>query len=149
MKKILITLSILIVSITSFSQDEIKIPKGTNKIIMRTELNERENVKLLLNVLKENDFEINKLDTITFQIQTSERNMKNSIMNTDTYILNFNLYNGYISVTGKMIKSLLGTTSYEIRKGGIVEHMKQCFNEVNELCLKLVSQDKIEYTTKN
>ena len=149
MKKILIILSILVVSITSFSQDEIEIPKGTNKIKMRTELNERENVKLLLNVLKENDFEINKLDTITFQIQTSERNMKNSIMNTDTYILNFNLYNGYISVTGKMIKSLLGTTSYEIKKGGIVEHMKQCFNEVNELCLKIVSQDKIEYTTKN
>ena len=112
-------------------------------------MNERDNVKLLLRILKDNDFEISKLDTTIFQIQTSERNMKNSVMNTDTYILNFDLFNGYISVTGKMIKSLLGTTSYEIRKGGIVEHMKQCFNEVNELCLKLVSQEKIEYTTKN
>ena len=60
MKKILITLSILIVSITSFSQDEVEIPKGTNKIKLKTELNERENVKLILKVLKENDFDFNQ-----------------------------------------------------------------------------------------
>jgi hypothetical protein len=149
MKKILITLLLFIVSSSSYSQDEVQIPKGTNKIIMRTELNERDNVKLLLRILKENDFEISRLDTTIFQIQTNERNMKNSFMNTDTYILNFNLYNGYISVTGKMIKSLLGNSYYEIKKGGIVEHMKQCFNEMNELCLKITSQDKIEYSTKN
>jgi hypothetical protein len=116
---------------------------------MRTELNEKDNVKLLLKILKDNDFEIGKIDTTIFQIQTIERNMKNSIINTDTYILNFNLYNGYITVTGRIIKSILGVSSYEIKKGGMVEHMKQCFNELNELCLKLVSQDKIEYTVKN
>ena len=149
MKKTLIILSLIILSYTSYSQDEVEIPRGTNKIILRTELNERDNVKLLLRILKDNDFEISKLDTIIFQIQTNERNMKNSFINTDTYILNFNLYNGYISVTGKMVKSLLGNSYYEIKKGGIVEHMKQCFNELNELCLKIVSQDKIEYTTKN
>ena len=149
MKKILTILSFIILSVTTYSQDEVEIPKGTNKIVLRTELNERDNVKLLLRILKDNDFEISKLDTTIFQIQTNERNMKNSIINTDTYILNFNLYNGYISVTGKMVKSLLGNSYYEIKKGSIVEHMKQCFNELNELCLKVVSQNKIEYTTKN
>ena len=99
MKKILITLLLFIVSSSSYSQDEVEIPKGTNKIILRTELDERDNVKLLLRILKDNDFEISKLDTTIFQIQTNERNMKNSIINTDTYILNFNLYNGYISPT--------------------------------------------------
>ena len=73
MKKILITLSILIISITSFSQDEIGIPKGTNKIVLRTGLNESDNIKLILRILKDNDFEIYKLDTITNQIQTTER----------------------------------------------------------------------------
>jgi hypothetical protein len=149
MKKIRLLLLLFIISYTSYSQNEIEIPKGTNKIIMRTELNEKDNVKLLLKILKDNDFEIGKIDTTIFQIQTIERNMKNSIINTDTYILNFNLYNGYITVTGRMIKSILGVSSYEIKKGGMVEHMKQCFNELNELCLKLVSQDKIEYTVKN
>jgi hypothetical protein len=27
--------------------------------------------------------------------------------------------------------------------------LKECFKEMNELCLKIVGQDKIEYTTKN
>jgi hypothetical protein len=149
MKKILITLSILITSITSYSQNEIEIPKGTNKIILKTELNESRNVKLILRILKENDFDIQKLDTTIYQIQTSERNIKKGLINTDTYILKFNLNDGYITVTGKLIKHLLGNTYYDIKKGGIVENMKQGFKEMNELCLKIVSQDKIEYTTKN
>jgi hypothetical protein len=158
MKKILITLSILIVSITTFSQEEIEIPKGTNKIKMKTELNESENVKLILRVLKENDFDIQKLDTTIFQLQTSERNLKRKSVSSTTYTLNFNLYNGYISVTGRMSTNLtmrMGMFSTEVgnneisNKGMGGSPLKECFKEMNELCLKIVGQDKIEYTTKN
>ena len=158
MKKIIIILSLIILSYTSYSQDEVEIPKGTNKIILRTEFNERDNVKLLLRILKDNDFEISKLDTTIFQIQTNERNLKRKSISSTTYTLNFNLYDGYVSVTGRMSTNLtmrVGMFSTEVgnneisNKGMGGSPLKECFKEMNELCLKLVSQDKIEYTTKN
>ena len=157
MKKILISLFVLIISFTTYSQDEVEIPKGTNKITMRTELNQRENVKLLLKILKDNDFEIGKLDTTIFQFQTSVRNLKRKSVSSTTYTLNFNLYDGYISVTGRMSTNLtirVGMISTEVgnneisNKGMGGSPLKECFKEMNELCLKLVSQDKIEYTIK-
>jgi hypothetical protein len=158
MKKILLTFSIIMVSLISYSQDEVEIPKGTNKITMRTELNERDNVKLLLRILKDNDFEIGKLDTTIFQFQTSVRNLKRKSVSSSTYTLNFNLFDGYISVTGRMSTNLtisMGMISTEVgnneisNKGMGGSPLKECFKEMNELCLKLVSQDKIEYTIKN
>jgi hypothetical protein len=158
MKKILIILSILITSITSFSQDEIKIPKGTNKIILKTGLNESDNLKFLLRGLKENDLNIERIDTIVYQVQTSQRNLKNKSLKTTTYTLNFNIYDDYISVTGRFSTnisiSLYGVTT-EVGNSDITNKgmggspLKECFKEMNELCLKIVSQDKIEYTTKN
>jgi len=158
MKKILITLLLFIVSSSSYSQDEIEIPKGTNKIILRTELDERDNVKLLLRILKDNDFEISKLDTTIFQIQTSVRNLKRKSVSSTTYTLNFNLYGGYISVTGRMSTNLtinMGMFSSEVGNNEISNRgmggspLKECFKEMNELCLKIVNQDKIEYLIKN
>ena len=60
MKKCLIILICFIVPIFSISQNEIEIPKGVNKIKMLTSLNKNENVKLLLGILKENDFDISE-----------------------------------------------------------------------------------------
>ena len=109
-------------------------------------------------VLKENDFDIQKLDTTIFQLQTSERNLKRKSVSSTTYTLNFNLYDGYISVTGRMSTNLtmrMGMFSTEVgnneisNKGMGGSPLKECFKEMNELCLKLVSQDKIEYTNKN
>lgn len=158
MKKILIILTFIVISVTTYSQNEVEIPKGTNKITMRTELNERDNVKLLLKILKDNDFEIGKLDTTIFQFQTSVRNLKRKSVSSTTYTLNFNLYDGYISVTGRMSTNLsikVGMISTEVGNDEISNRgmggspLKECFKEMNELCLKLVSQDKIEYTIKN
>ena len=158
MKKLLFIFSFTILSFTSYSQDEVEIPKGTNKIVLRTELNERDNVKLLLRILKDNDFEIGKLDTTIFQFQTSVRNLKRKSVSSTTYTLNFNLYDDFISVTGRMSTNLtisMGTISTEVgnneisNKGMGGSPLKECFKEMNELCLKIVSQDKIEYTTKN
>jgi hypothetical protein len=158
MKKILITLSIFIVSLISYSQDEISIPKGTNKIVLKTGLNERDNFKLILKVLKENDFEINKLDTTSYQIQTTERKLKNGKLPTTIYKLNFNINNETISVTGRFsiqisirIGNVTDNSEYsEITNRGMYgSPFKECFKEMNELCLKIVSQDKIDYTTKN
>jgi hypothetical protein len=147
MKKILITLSILIISFSSYSQDEVEIPKGTNKIILRTELNERDNVKLLLKILKDNDFEISKLDTTIFQIQTSQKKLEKSF---STYTLNFNVFNQLISVTGNKYTEISPVTNDEIKNWGLKNSdPKLIFGKMNELCLKIVSQDKIEYTTKN
>ena len=78
MKKPLIILSFIIFSLTTYSQDEIEIPKRTNKIILRTELNEKDNFKLILRILKENDFEIKQIDTTTYQIQTSQKKLEKS-----------------------------------------------------------------------
>ena len=151
MKKILISLFVLIISFTTYSQDEVEIPKGTNKITMRTELNQRENVKLLLKILKDNDFEIGKLDTTIFQFQTSVRNLKRKSVSSTTYTLNFNLYDGYISVTGRMSTNLtirVGMISTEVgnneisNKGMGGSPLKECFKEMNELCLKLVVKIK-------
>ncbi len=147
MKKILITLSILIISFSSYSQDEVEIPKGTNKIILRTELNERDNVKLLLRILKENDFEIKQIDTTTYQIQTSQKKLEKSF---STYTLNFNVFNQLISVTGNKYTEISPITNDEIKNWGLKNSdPKLIFGKMNELCLKIVSQDKIEYTTKN
>ena len=158
MKKILISLFVLIISFTTYSQEEVVIPKGTNKIILKTGLKESDNIKLILKVLKENDFEINKLDTTTYQIQTTERNLKNGKLPTTIYKLNFNINKETISITGRFsiqisirIGNVIDNSEYsEITNRGMSgSPFKECFKEMNELCLKLVSQNKIEYTTKN
>jgi len=161
MKKTLIILSLFILSYTSYSQDEFEIPKGTNKIVLKTELNEKDNVKLLLRILKENDFDIQKIDTTTFQVQTSVKNLKRKSVKTTTYTLNFNFYDKYVSVTGRfstnMSISLYGNgvgvssngDSEIVNKGMGGSPLKESFKEMNELCLKIVSQDKIEYSIKN
>ena len=158
MKKILISLFVLIISFTTYSQEEVVIPKGTNKIILKTGLNESDNIKLILKVLKENDFEINKLDTTTYQIHTTERNLKNGKLTTTIYNLNFNINKETISITGRFyiqisirIGNVIDNSEYsEITNRGMSgSPFKECFKEMNELCLKIVNQDKIEYTTKN
>jgi hypothetical protein len=147
MKKQLIIFSLIILSFTSYSQDEIKIPKGTNKIILRTGLNERDNIKQILRVLKENDFEIQRIDTTTFQIQTSQKKLEKTF---STYTLNFNIFNQSVSVTGNKFTEISPVTNDEIKNWGLKNSdPKLIFGKMNELCLKLVSQDKIEYTTKN
>ena len=158
MKKILISLFVLIISFTTYSQEEVVIPKGTNKIILKTGLKESDNIKLILKVLKENDFEINKLDTTTYQIQTTERNLKNGKLPTTIYKLNFNINKETISITGRFsiqisirIGNVIDNSEYsEITNRGMSgSPFKECFKEMNELCLKIVNQDKIEYTSKN
>ena len=158
MKKILISLFVLFISFTTYSQEEVVIPKGTNKIILKTGLKESDNIKLILKVLKENDFEISKLDTTTYQIQTTERNLKSGKLPTTIYKLNFNINKETISITGRFsiqisirIGNVIDNSEYsEITNRGMSgSPFKECFKEMNELCLKIVNQDKIEYTTKN
>lgn len=147
MKNTLIILSFIILSFTTYSQDEVQIPKGSNKIILRTELNERDNFKLILRVLKENDFEIKQIDTTTYQIQTSQKKLEKSF---STYTLNFNVFNQLISVTGNKYTEISPITNDEIKNWGLKNSdPKLIFGKMNELCLKIVSQNKIEYTTKN
>lgn len=147
MKKPLIILSFVIFSLTTYSQDEIEIPKRTNKIILRTELNEKDNFKLILRILKENDFQIKQIDTTTYQIQTSQKKLEKSF---STYTLNFNVFNQLISVTGNKYTEISPITNDEIKNWGLKNSdPKLIFGKMNELCLKIVSQDKIEYTTKN
>ena len=157
MKGILLVLFISI-SFLSFSQEEVKIPKGINKILLKTELNERDNLKLLLRGLKENDLNIERIDTIVYQVQTSQRNLKNKSLKTTTYTLNFNIYDGYISVTGRFSTnisiSLYGVTSEVgnsdiVNKGMSGSPLRESFNEMNDLCLKIIGKEKIEYTFKN
>ena len=148
MKRISSLLSLLIVlSFTSYSQDVIKIPKGTNKIILRTGLNERDNIRQILRILKENDFDIERIDTTTFQIQTSQKKLEKTF---STYTLNFNIFNQSVSVTGNKFTEISPITNDEIKNWGLKNSdPKLIFGKMNDLCLKLVSQDKIEYTTKN
>jgi hypothetical protein len=147
MKNILFLLLIFNISFTSYSQDEIKIPKGTNKIILRTGLNERDNIKQILRVLKENDFEVQSIDTTTFQIQTFQKKLEKTF---STYTLNFNIFNQSVSVTGNKYTEINPVTNDEIKNWGLKNSdPKLIFGKMNDLCLKLVSQDKIEYTTKN
>jgi hypothetical protein len=146
MKKPLIILSLIILSFTSYSQEEIKIPQGTNKIILRTGLNERDNIKQILRVLKENDFEIQRIDTTTFQIQTSRKKLEKKF---STYTLNFNIFNQSVSVTGNKFTDVSPVTNDEIKNWGLKNSdPKLIFGKMNDLCLKIVSQDKIEYTIK-
>ena len=147
MKKRLLIFSFIVLSLTTYSQNEVEIPKGTNKILLKTELNERDNFKLILRVLKENDFEIKQIDTTTYQIQTSQKKLEKSF---STYTLNFNVFNQLISVTGNKYTEISPITNDEIKNWGLKNSdPKLIFGKMNELCLKIVSQDKIEYTTKN
>ena len=147
MKKRLLIFSFIVLSLTTYSQNEVEIPKGTNKILLKTELNERDNFKLILRILKENDFEIKQIDTTTYQIQTSQKKLEKSF---STYTLNFNVFNKLISVTGNKYTDISPITNDEIKNWGLKKSdPKLIFGKMNELCLKIVSQDKIEYTTKN
>ena len=97
--------------------------------------------------MKENDFEIQRIDTTTFQIQTSQKKLEKSF---STYTLNFNVFNQLISVTGNKYTEISPITNDEIKNWGLKNSdPKLIFGKMNELCLKIVSQDKIEYTTKN
>ena len=94
----------------------------------------------------------------TYQIQTTERNLKNGKLPTTIYKLNFNINKETISITGRFsiqisirIGNVIDNSEYsEITNRGMSgSPFKECFKEMNELCLKIVNQDKIEYTTKN
>lgn len=158
MKKIYLILVLFFISNLTYSQSEVEIPKGVNKIKLRTDLNEKDNISLLLKVLKENDFDIQKLDTTYFQIHTLPRNLKSNRLKTPTYTLNFNVYDGYVTVTGRWTTnisiSMYGVTSEVgnsdiMNKGMNGSPLKETFKEMNEICQKIVEQNKIEYTFKN
>ncbi len=158
MKKIYITLVLFFISILTFSQSEVVIPKGINKIKLNTDLSEKDNISFILKVLKENDFDIQKIDTTYYQIQTLPRNLKSDRLKSPTYTLSFNVYNGYVTVTGRWTTNLnfhMGGFSKEIGNSEILNKgmngspLKETFKEMNDLCLKIVNQNRIEYTFKN
>ena len=68
-KNIIHIVCLLFLSFSVLGQDKDVIPKGINKIIFNTNLSEKENIKSIVRVLKENDYTIQKIDSISFQIE--------------------------------------------------------------------------------
>jgi hypothetical protein len=142
---------LLFVSVNSFGQHVGKIPKGINKIIVNTGLSEKENLRLIISELREREYSIQKVDSISFQIQTSPKGKSWSY----TYSFHFNIFEGkftvssfYNSNTGVQISGIV------FNDGGqnlITTTLRQnsfqntIFREMKGIVLDLFDESKIQY----
>lgn len=143
---------LLFISVNSFGQHIDKIPKGINKIIVSTGLSEKENLRIIINKLREKEYSIQKVDSISFQIQTSPKKFKSW---SYTYSFQFNIFEGkfnvssfYNSNTGVQISGIV------FNDGGqnlITTTLRQnsfqntIFREMKGIVLDLFDESKIQY----
>ena len=159
MKSLLVAI-FLITNFTGLSQENKKIPKGINKIILKTGLSESENIQLISNALKKNNLLIEKFDTLTHQIQTSKKNPNKKSIRYMTYSLTFNIFSNkiiatcnYSTNTSTNIAMYNTPISISYGYGGIelITNKKQSsyinniFKEFKSICIDIVEEDKIEY----
>jgi hypothetical protein len=143
----------LIFSISLFGQQ--KIQKGLNKIIVNTEFSEKVNLSSLIKVLREKEYSISKLDSTSFQIETSPKKFRNW---SYTYYFIFNVFEKKISVSAKYNSN----TGYQIsgivfNDGGGNEIITKknnnsfhniIFMEMRDIVLQIVDENKIYYQKK-
>ena len=99
MKPSLIALLTFITFSTSVGQTEIKdVPEGTKKIVVVNNLSALENYNLVLNVLTDNDFEIEKKDKELLVIKSGSK----SLPEKGSYHLNFECKDNSIEIKGKL-----------------------------------------------
>lgn len=149
MKKYL-SLLFIIVSVSLYSQE--KIQKGINKIIISNELREKENMNSIIKVLREKEYGISKIDSTSFQIETSPKKFRNW---SYTYYFIFNVFEKKIKVSGKYNTN----TGYQIsgiifNDGGgneiITKKNKNSFHniifkEMKDIVSQIVDESKITY----
>lgn len=149
MRHLFFLTNFLIISIIVFGQNKEEIPKGINKIIFSSELTEKENIKSIVRVLKENEYSIQRVDTISFQIQTSPKNISSY-----TYTILFNIFENRISVSGRYNTNMgvqVGILTFNdggndvITKKGKNSIENIIFRKMKELVLGLVDESKIQY----
>jgi len=101
--KLYISILFVFCILTTFAQNELKeVPKGTTKIIVKTERSTKDNFKTLLNVLLDYDFEIENKDSELFTIKTGQK----PIPRTGSYYLNFMCKEDLIEITGKFYSGI-------------------------------------------
>ncbi len=163
--KFYITLLIsILISNHTFSQEESYTPKGVNKLILKTGLSEKENIDLISAALKNNDILIEKFDTQTLQIQTSQRNAKQKNIRYMTYVIFFNVFQDKIFVSCKystntntsiaMYNTPISVTSVDRGSDLITVRKKRSyknsiFNEMKSVCLDIVDESKLDYNFIN
>lgn len=145
---------LLIISVSLFGQE--KIQKGINKIVITTELKEKENMKSLIKVLREKEYSIRKIDSTSFQIETTPKKFRNW---SYTYYFIFNIFENKITVSSKYNTN----TGYQIsgvvfNDGGgneiITRKNKKSFHniifeEMKNIGLQIVDKSKITYNFIN
>ena len=145
---------LLIISVSLFGQE--KIQKGINKIVITTELKEKENMKSLIKVLREKEYSIRKIDSTSFQIETTPKKFRNWPY---TYYFIFNIFENKITVSSKYNTN----TGYQIsgvvfNDGGgneiITRKNKKSFHniifeEMKNIGLQIVDKSKITYNFIN
>lgn len=148
--KSLILVIFLTVSYSLFSQE--KTPKGINKIIVKNELSERDNLKKVISVLRENEYSISKIDSVSFQIETTPKKFRNW---SYTYYFQFGVFDNKIRVSGRynrnssyqvsgIIFSDSGSNEIVTTKVGNSFH-NIIFEEMKSICLKIVDESQIQY----
>ena len=153
MKKILPLIS-LIISVSLFGQETIQ--KGINKIVITTELKEKENMNSLIKVLREKEYSIRKIDSTSFQIETSPKMFRNW---SYTYYFIFNIFENKITVsskyntnTGYQISGIVfndgGGNEIITRKNNKSFH-NIIFQEMKDIGLQIVDENKITYNFRN
>ena len=152
--KTLILLVFLFISSSLFSQE--KTPKGINKIIVKNELSERDNFKKIISVLRENEYSISKIDSVSFQVETSPKKFRNW---SYTYFFRFGVFDNKITVSGRYNRN----SSYQV--SGIIfndsgsneivttkvsnSFHNIIFEEMKSICLKIVDESSIIFIFKN
>jgi hypothetical protein len=149
MKNYLVLL-FMIISVSLWGQE--KIPKGINKIVINTELKEKENMNSLIKVLREKEYSIRKIDSTSFQIETSPKKFRNW---SYTYYLIFNIFENKITVsskyntnTGYQISGILfndGGGNQIITKKNNKSFHNIIFQEMRDIVLEIVDESKITY----
>lgn len=148
-KNIIHIVCLLFLSFSVLGQDKDVIPKGINKIIFNTNLSEKENIKSIVRVLKENDYTIQKIDSISFQIETSPKNISSY-----TYTILFNIFERKISISSRYNSNMgVQVGILTINDGGndvITTKGKNSiqntiFRKMKGLVLELVDETQIQY----
>lgn len=151
MRHLFFLTNFLIISIIVFGQDNDEIPKGVNKIIVNTGLTEQENLKIIIGKLRKEEYSIQRVDSISYQIQTSPKKFKSS---SYTYTFHFNIFEGkfnvssfYNSNTGVQIMGLVFNDSGQelITTKNKNSFQNKVFREMKGIVLDLFDSSRIEY----
>jgi hypothetical protein len=153
MKLIIVLLTFLTASFLVKGQTN--FPKGTYKILAYTGQSESENLKSIIKVLRDKEYTIQKIDSISFQIQTTPKQYRSW---TYAYTFYFNIFDKKISTYSKYSTNIgynIGSiiVNDKVNREVISRKNKKSFQnkiiqELHDVISNLANEKNIQYYDK-